>query len=78
LCYPDTVNEGFVIKKEGATFLSPYLTGHIKRYGDYIVDMNGFQKTLMPAGALCFGDFCYLYNLLDCDLAILLHSSWTD
>jgi len=30
-------NEGYNVKKEDAGFLSPYLTGHIKRYGDYIV-----------------------------------------
>jgi len=29
-------NEGYNIKKEDAGFLSPYLNGHIKQYGDYI------------------------------------------
>jgi hypothetical protein len=37
-------NESFNIKKEDAGFLSPYLTDHIKRYGDYIVDMHWVPK----------------------------------
>jgi len=32
--------EGNGIKKEDAAFLSPYLTGHIKRFGDYSVDLD--------------------------------------
>ena len=39
-------NEGHSIKKEDARFLSPYLTGQIKRYGDYIVDMSRVPKIL--------------------------------
>lgn len=45
-------NEGFVIKKEDAAFLSPYLTGHIKRYGDCIVDMNRVPKDINVSRSL--------------------------
>lgn len=45
-------SEGFVIKKEDAAFLSPYLTGHIKRYGDYIVDMNRVPKDINVSRSL--------------------------
>jgi hypothetical protein len=32
--------EGYVIKPKTLATLSPYLTGHLKRYGDYIVDFD--------------------------------------
>jgi TnpA family transposase len=45
-------NEGFAIKKGDAGFLSPYLTAHIKRYGDYIVDMNRVPKDISVSRSL--------------------------
>jgi len=45
-------NEGYNIKKDDAGFLSPYLTGHIKRYGDYIVDMNHVPKDITVSRSL--------------------------
>ena len=45
-------NEGHNIKKEDARFLSPYLTGHIKRYGDYIVDMSRVPKDITVSRSL--------------------------
>ena len=45
-------NEDFNIKKEDAGFLSPYLTGHIKRYGDYVVDMNRVPKDISVSRSL--------------------------
>lgn len=45
-------NESFNIKKEDAGFLSPYLTAHIKRYGDYIVDMNRVPKDITVSRSL--------------------------
>lgn len=32
--------EGFEVKAEDLKILSPYLTAHIKRFGDYVVDLN--------------------------------------
>ena len=32
--------EGHDVKKEDAAYLSPYLTGHLKRFGDYVVDIH--------------------------------------
>ncbi len=45
-------NDGHNIKKEDAGFLSPYLTGHIKRYGDYIVDMSRVPKDITVSRSL--------------------------
>ena len=45
-------NEGYNIKKEDAKFLSPYFTSHIKRYGDYIVDMNQVPKDITVSRSL--------------------------
>ncbi len=39
-------DEGWVIKKEDLAKLSPYLTEHIKRFGDYILDLQVFNKDL--------------------------------
>ena len=33
-------DEGFDITHEMAAVLSPYLTRHIKRFGDYVIDMS--------------------------------------
>lgn len=32
--------EGVEIREDDITFLSSYLTGHIKRFGDYLIDMR--------------------------------------
>ena len=40
------VNEGHVVRKEDVGFSSPYRTGHIKRYGDYVVDMEKVPKSI--------------------------------
>jgi TnpA family transposase len=32
--------EGFEVKTEDLKILSPYLTAHIKRFGDYVVDLT--------------------------------------
>ena len=40
------VNEGHLVRKEDAGFSSPYRTGHIKRYGDYVVDMDKVPKSI--------------------------------
>lgn len=34
------MSEGFAVKAEDLKILSPYLTAHIKRFGDYVVDLS--------------------------------------
>lgn len=36
----ELVNEGYLINREDIARLSPYITSHIKRFGDYIIDIN--------------------------------------
>ena len=38
--------EGYTIRREDLAQLSPYLTGHIKRFGDYIVDADTAPEPL--------------------------------
>ena len=40
------IREGFEIKAEDLKALSPYLTKHIKRFGDYVVDMSQIPPPL--------------------------------
>lgn len=40
------IREGFEVKPEDLKALSPYLTKHIKRFGDYIVDMSEIPPPL--------------------------------
>lgn len=38
--------DGFEIKAEDLKILSPYLTAHIKRFGDYVVDLTDVSQPL--------------------------------
>lgn len=40
--------EGFPINREDVTTLSPYVTSHIKRFGDYIIDSNAIPEPIDP------------------------------
>lgn len=42
--------EGHTIKREDLALLSPYLTGHVKRFGDYIIDLEA--ATTPPDGGM--------------------------
>lgn len=42
----DLVDNGFKVKAEDLVTLSPYLTSHIKRFGDYIVDLTEIPPQL--------------------------------
>jgi hypothetical protein len=44
--------EGYLIEPEDIKALSPYLTEHIKRFGDYWLDMNTWPKALDEMMAL--------------------------
>ncbi len=44
--------EGYELKREDIVQLSPYLTGHVKRFGDYVIDLDTVPEQLngeMPA-----------------------------
>ncbi len=36
----ELTQEGYLVKKEDVAVLSPYLTHHIKRFGDYLINME--------------------------------------
>jgi DNA invertase Pin-like site-specific DNA recombinase len=38
--------EGYEIRREHLAQLSPYLTGHVKRFGDYVVDLDSIPAPL--------------------------------
>lgn len=38
--------EGYLLKREDVASLSPYLTSHIKRFGDYFIDLETIPKAL--------------------------------
>ncbi len=38
--------EGYEIRREHLAQLSPYLTGHVKRFGDYVVDLESVPAPL--------------------------------
>lgn len=40
------MDEGFQVKAEDLKTLSPYLTAHIKRFGDYVVDLSSIPPPL--------------------------------
>lgn len=40
------INDGFSVSKEDLKILSPYLAAHIKRFGDYVVDLSEIPPPL--------------------------------
>lgn len=36
----ELIEEGWEIKQEDLAVLSPYLTGHLKRFGDFVLNLN--------------------------------------
>ncbi len=41
-------NEGFSVTKELVSHLSPYMTQHIRRFGEYILEMDDPAEPLSP------------------------------
>ncbi len=41
--------QGHLVNREMISTLSPYITGHIKRYGDYVVDLSQIPQPLETA-----------------------------
>lgn len=42
----DLIDKGFPVTSESLKVLSPYLTAHIKRFGDYVIDLNEIPPNL--------------------------------
>ena len=38
--------EGYFLEREDVACLSPYLTSHIKRFGDYVIDLEAIPRAL--------------------------------
>jgi len=48
----DLKREGYLLTREDVMVLSPYMTSHIKRFGDYLIDLETVPQTLDAVGAL--------------------------
>lgn len=42
----DLVREGYPVVREDVKALSPYITRHIKRFGDYVIDLSSAPRPL--------------------------------
>uniref|UniRef100_UPI0005B49A0C Tn3 family transposase n=1 Tax=Xanthomonas citri TaxID=346 RepID=UPI0005B49A0C len=38
------MRQGWEITREGGAFLSPYVTSHVKRFGDYLIDVEAVPE----------------------------------
>ncbi len=48
----DLLKAGYLITREDVAALSPYMTSHIKRFGDYLIDMETVPNLLDDDGLL--------------------------
>jgi TnpA family transposase len=48
----ELIAEGYPVKREDVAALSPYLTRHIKRFGDYFVDLSATPQPLSESALL--------------------------
>ena len=48
----DLKREGYLLTREDVMVLSPYMTSHIKRFGDYLIDLETVPQTLDAVGYL--------------------------
>jgi TnpA family transposase len=46
--------EGYLVVRNDVAALSPYLTSHIKRFGDYLIDLDAVPQALDEEMALTF------------------------
>ncbi len=44
----ELTREGYGIESEAVATLSPYMTSHIKRFGDYVIDMDNAPEPPEP------------------------------
>lgn len=47
----DLKRDGYFIAREDVAALSPYMTNHIRRFGDYLIDLDTVPQTLDEIGA---------------------------
>jgi TnpA family transposase len=47
----DLKRDGYLIARKDVASLSPYMTSHIKRFGDYLIDLDTVPQTLDEIGA---------------------------
>lgn len=47
----DLKRDGYLIAREDVADLSPYMTSHIKWFGDYLIDLDNEPQTLDEVGA---------------------------
>ena len=45
----ELIEEGYAVTPEMVSRLSPYQTGHIRRFGQYVLEMEGQPEPLRPA-----------------------------
>jgi hypothetical protein len=38
--------EGYTVRRKDAAAISPYRTGHIKRFGDYVIDLGATPQPI--------------------------------
>ena len=50
----DLKREGYLIMREDVAALSPYMNSHIKRFGDYSIDLDTLPQTLDEVAAFVF------------------------
>jgi len=42
----ELIDEGHVVTKDDMSHLSPYLTEHLKRFGDIVMNLDGIPKSV--------------------------------
>ncbi|QFS52907.1 Transposase [Nostoc sphaeroides CCNUC1] len=50
----DLKRDGYLIMREDVAVLSPYMNSHIKRFGDYSIDLDTLPQTLDEVAAFVF------------------------
>jgi len=46
--------EGYLVNRDDVAMISPYITAHVKRFGDYLIDMETVPQSLDEMGNLVF------------------------
>ena len=57
----ELASEGHTVTKALVSRLSPYMTEHIKRFGEYVLDMNEEPKPLQPEKLFLTEDLPHSY-----------------
>ena len=57
----ELASEGHTVTKALVSRLSPYMTEHIKRFGEYVLDMNEKPNPLQPEKLFLTDDLAQSY-----------------